>query len=108
MEFEKIIKQATKLRKAKNSDYGDSFIRTYHKYGNSPLFFELQRKFDRAEVLLMLKPKGDIENETIEDTLMDLGIACFNGIICLRSDLNVKKTKRNKPANKGMQEMSPA
>jgi len=100
-EFEKIVRQAVRLRKQKNQDYGDSFLKSFQKYGKEALFFDLKRKWDRIEN--MTAPKQGlvypVTDETIEETLFDLGIMCFNGMICFK-DKHERKNKRAQQKNK--------
>ena len=83
-EFERIIKRLTELRKKKNHDYGDGFMKTYSRYGQGCLFFDLLRKWQRLENILNDNKKIQVEDETLQDTLGDLAVMCINGMIWLK------------------------
>lgn len=76
-EFEKIIKYIVDLRRKKNHDYGDSFIKTYNEFGIVGCKMDLWRKITRLEVFFS-KGKLKVEEERFIDTLIDLAITCIN------------------------------
>ena len=83
-EFNKIVKQLTELRAKKNHDYGDAFLKTYNQYGNKALFFDLLRKFQRLENILVNDKTIKVSDETLEDTLGDIAVMAMNGMIWKR------------------------
>lgn len=85
-EFEAIIKELTELRRKKNNDYGDGFIKTYSRYGKGCLFFDLLRKFQRLETILSDNKEIKVSDETLQDTLGDLAVMCVNGMIWLNRE----------------------
>lgn len=82
--FEDILKEIIALRKFKNHDYGNGFIKSYNAYGTPALFFDMLRKWQRLETLLLTNKEAQVKDETLEDTLRDLSLMCINGIIWLR------------------------
>lgn len=81
--FEEIIKKLIELRRNKNHDYGDSFMKTYKKYGNKAIFFDLLRKFERLENLLLNDADIQVSDETLDDTLGDIAVMCVNAMVFL-------------------------
>ena len=57
----------------KNSDYGDSFGKSYEKYGVVAAMVRMEDKWNRLENLI-INHGGVVlvDNESIEDTLLDL------------------------------------
>lgn len=84
-EFEKLVKSLTKLRAKKNHDYGDGFMKNYIKYGSEALFFDILRKFQRLENILLNGGALKVADETLQDTLGDLAIMCINGMVWLNA-----------------------
>lgn len=90
-EFEKILDKAKTLREKKNKDYGNAFLTSYNDSkelhttkGNASIYWDLKRKFDRLDNLLLNNQKNVVADETIEDTLLDISIMCANAIIALQ------------------------
>jgi|LSQX01.1.fsa_nt_gb hypothetical protein len=80
-DFEKIVKRLTEIRRRKNSDYGDGFLRTYEQYGSKSVFFDLLRKWQRIENILFKEKEIKVSEETLQDTLGDLSVMCINAMI---------------------------
>jgi len=94
--FEEIVERLTKLRAKKNNDYGDAFMTGYNAYGKQAIFFDLNRKFQRLENLLLREVELKVLNENIEDTLGDLAVMCINAMVWFDS------LKGDNPWNKFM------
>ena len=92
-EFENIVKRLTELRAKKNSDYGDGFIKNYDRYGQRLIFFDLLRKWQRLENILLTEKETQVSDETIEDTLGDLAVMSINAMIWLQMQKNKKINK---------------
>ena len=58
------------LYERKNHDYGDSFEKGYGEYGMTMPVIRLEDKLNRLKSLL--KSDARVQDESIEDTLMDL------------------------------------
>ena len=67
---------------SKNHDYGDSFARTFNKYGLTASLIRLEDKLSRLETLS--KKKSRVDDESIEDTLLDLANYAIMTVIELR------------------------
>ena len=78
--FRDITKKMADLYARKNHDYGDSFGRSWNKFGMVSALIRMEDKFNRLESLL--KKNGEAQvNESIEDTLMDLANYAVMSII---------------------------
>lgn len=65
-----IVKTCTDLYERKNKDYGDSFSKSFKKYGSAMPLIRLEDKLNRLERLL--NNKAEVLDESIEDTLIDI------------------------------------
>lgn len=68
---ESICKTLTDLYERKNSDYGDSFAKSFAEYGMVMPCIRLEDKLNRTKALIM-GMRQMVDDERIEDTLMDL------------------------------------
>lgn len=59
-----------KIYKSKNADYGDSFGETYEKLGIVSAVTRIADKTNR--LVNLMNAEANVEDETIEDTLLDL------------------------------------
>lgn len=66
-----ICAELTDLYTAKNADYGDSFHKSFEKYGLVMAAIRLGDKFNRFEQL-SLGAENRVKTESIRDTLLDL------------------------------------
>lgn len=69
--FENLVKKAADTYKAKNADYGDSFVKVRQKYPNS-ILIRLNDKLSRLETLMDKSKDAQVKDESIDDTLLDL------------------------------------
>lgn len=60
----------TDIYEKKNADYGDSFAKSYREYGLTMACIRLEDKLNRLKALRT--KDAMVDDETIEDTLMDL------------------------------------
>lgn len=65
--------------KAKNADYGDSFAMVRNKYPNA-ILIRLNDKLNRLETL-MNGAKQHVQDESVDDTLLDLANYCIMELI---------------------------
>ena len=65
--------------KAKNADYGDSFAQVRCKYPNA-ILIRLNDKLNRLETL-MNGAEQHVNDESIEDTLLDLANYCIMELV---------------------------
>lgn len=65
-----ICKSLNELYARKNSDYGDSFGKSFNEYGLTMACIRLEDKLNRIKALS--KQEAQVSDESITDTLMDL------------------------------------
>lgn len=65
-----VCKELTTLYGKKNHDYGNSFSESFKEYGLTMPAIRLDDKFRRFKQLI--KHEGEVEDESIRDTLIDL------------------------------------
>ena len=66
-----ICQKMTEMYEAKNADYGDSFAKLRNEYPTA-ICIRLQDKMNRLKSLLVDKNVQQINDESIEDTLLDI------------------------------------
>lgn len=72
---------------AKNKDYGDSFGKSVRKYGLISALTRMSDKFNRLESLVLNKEQL-VENESLQDTLLDLANYCIMTTIELSNNVS--------------------
>lgn len=72
-------KELFETYKAKNADYGDSFAQVREKYPNA-ILIRLNDKLNRLETL-MNGAEQHVNDESIEDTLLDLANYCIMELV---------------------------
>lgn len=65
-----ICGELAELYRKKNHDYGDSFHKSFIKWGWPMAAIRLDDKLNRFETLI--RREGEVKDETIRDTLLDL------------------------------------
>lgn len=68
--FKKIALSIAETLEKKNHDYGDSFTKLYREFGDLSAVIRLTDKLERYKSLITSEQK--VNDESIEDTLMDL------------------------------------
>lgn len=81
--FKDICHELMTTYSMKNSDYGDSFGRTFGEYG---LVSAVVRIADKYHRIAELTKKERLVDESIEDTLLDLAGYCIMTVMELRKD----------------------
>jgi hypothetical protein len=75
-EFDLLVDELTKelaeTLKRKNRDYGDSFAKQYAKYGMASSMIRIEDKISRLETLVKNNEKTNVQDESLDDTLLDL------------------------------------
>jgi hypothetical protein len=74
-----ICNQLNKIYEKKNHDYGDSFGNTYEKLGIISAVTRITDKYNR--LCSLATKEAEVEDETIEDTLMDMANYCIMTLI---------------------------
>lgn len=79
---EKICAQLTDTYTRKNADYGSSFDKTYDRFGPVSVAIRLTDKIERF-CNLVDKVDGQVKDESIKDTLLDMANYAIMAIIRL-------------------------
>lgn len=74
-----ICNQLNKIYEKKNHDYGDSFGNTYEKLGIISAVTRITDKYNR--LCSLATKEAEVEDETVEDTLMDMANYCIMTLI---------------------------
>ena len=82
--FRAIIEQMFDLYHRKNADYGDAFAKSFKKFGMQSTLMRLTDKYNRLESLSTGKEQL-VNNESVEDTLMDIANYAIMTLIELKS-----------------------
>lgn len=82
--FVNVSDKITKLYTSKNKDYNNSFESSMDKYGLTASAIRINDKLNRFENLI--KNKAAVQEESIEDTLMDLAAYSIMTIMWLKSE----------------------
>lgn len=75
-----ICEELNKIYSSKNKDYGDSFTKSFEKYGLTSSAIRLGDKFYRFETLATGQ-EYKVKDESIKDTLMDMANYCIMTLI---------------------------
>jgi len=67
-----ITSKMSEIYEAKNHDYGDSFHKSFKKYGPISAIVRMDDKLSRAHQLLCEHKEQKVSDETVIDTLQDL------------------------------------
>lgn len=86
-----IFKENLETYKAKNADYGDSFSKSYHEFGLTAPIVRMSDKMERLKSLS--KAEAQVKDESIKDTLIDLGNYAFMTVLELEEE--EAKIKKN-------------
>lgn len=82
-----ICTQLTDIYGRKNADYDDSFGKSFDEYGMAMPCIRLEDKLNRLKALTVHNQKQNVNDESIEDTLIDLA----NYAIMTLIELNINK-----------------
>ena len=74
-----ICDELNRIYRNKNKDYGDSFTKSFEKYGLTSSAIRLGDKFYRFENLI--NEAAWVKDESVEDTLMDMANYCIMTLI---------------------------
>lgn len=74
--FCEFCEKAIEVKKKKGHDYGDVFEKTFADYGMLSPIIRFRDKMGRIETLIKVKT-NQVSDESIKDTILDLGNYCF-------------------------------
>lgn len=67
-----ICNKLNQIYQKKNQDYGDSFSKSFVEYGMTMPCIRLEDKLNRLKSLTIHNNERQVNDESIEDTLLDL------------------------------------
>lgn len=73
----------------KNHDYGDSFGKSFEKYGITAAMVRMEDKWNRLNNLVLDTENVYVKDESINDTLLDLANYC----LMMYMELKIRKEK---------------
>lgn len=79
-----IFKESLDTYKAKNTDYGDGFSKSYQEFGLTAPIVRMSDKLERLKSLS--KADAKVKDESIRDTLIDLGNYAFMTVLELEAE----------------------
>ena len=82
-----ICNELTEIYRKKNHDYGDSYHKSFQKWGLPMAAIRLEDKLNRFETLI--KSVGEVKDETMRDTLLDLANYSIMAILELDAEKSV-------------------
>ncbi len=92
-DFEQVTSEMRELYKQKNHDYGNSFGRSFQKYGLISAITRMSDKWERIDSLC--QKQAEVKDESIRDTLIDLANYCVMTVMELdkrKPDTNAGET----------------
>ena len=72
-----LCEQLNEVYRKKNSDYGDSFGKSFQKRGITAAMVRMEDKWNRLDNLTLHPENIQVNDETIGDTLLDLANYCL-------------------------------
>lgn len=84
--FHRITAALASQYQRKNEAYGDSFGKSVNKYGVISALTRMSDKWNRLESLLIDGNKNEVNDESVDDTLLDLATYCIMTVLATRSD----------------------
>lgn len=95
--FKEITESMSETYRMKNADYGDSFsiVRKEYPYA---ILIRLSDKLERVKTLMETEEQN-VNDESIDDTLMDLANYCIMELIERKLDKAYEEAMKTKPAN---------
>lgn len=79
--FDSIVDYMSDTYRAKNSDYGDSVGDTYNKFGDVSFLTRITDKYNRILSLSDKGECGEVKDESLDDTILDLANYCVLWLI---------------------------
>lgn len=91
-QHESLLRQIHDTYIKKNHDYGDSFSRSFKKYGLVAAMVRMEDKWNRLDNMAS-GAEQKVANETIRDTLLDLAGYCIMTTMELDKQKNIENQK---------------
>lgn len=83
-----ITQELAGIYERKNHDYGDSFAKSYAEYGMAMPCIRLEDKLNRLKALTVHSKDQQVNDESVEDTLLDLANYAIMTVIEMRLEAN--------------------
>lgn len=83
-----ICNELNSIYEAKNNDYGDSFSKSYNEYGMTMACIRLEDKLNRLKNLTVNRKVSKVNDESVEDTLLDLANYAILTVMEVRGNSN--------------------
>ena len=96
--YQYILSNLEDTYKKKNSDYGNSVGDTYEKFGDISFLTRITDKYNRILSLADKGECGEVKDEALEDTILDLANYCLLWLVereYAGQQKEVKPTKRS-------------
>lgn len=90
-QFQKIVSSLAAQYARKNEAYGDSFGKSVKRYGVISALTRMSDKWNRLESLLIDGNKNGINDESVDDTLLDLATYCIMTVLATRNNDEINK-----------------
>lgn len=103
--FCEFCEKAIEVKKKKGHDYGDVFEKTYGDYGLLSPIMRFRDKMGRIETLMKIK-SNQVSDESIKDTILDLGNYCFMTAALMECIEDYKEEIRTKYSNTNISKYS--
>ena len=87
-----ITKELAEIYERKNHDYGDSFAKSYAEYGMAMPCIRLEDKLNRLKALTVHSKGQQVNDESVEDTLLDLANYAIMTVIEMRLEVQHNAT----------------
>jgi hypothetical protein len=84
--FKSIVDSMFTTYQKKNADYGDSFTKLFQKFGMQSVLIRLMDKYNRLESLSAPGKNAKVNDESLEDTLLDLANYAILTVMELRKN----------------------
>lgn len=89
--FRKLAVALASQYQRKNEAYGDSFGKSVKRYGIISALTRMSDKWNRLESLLIDGNKNGVNDESVDDTLLDLATYCIMTVLATRSNDELNK-----------------
>lgn len=86
LRYEEIIDEMIAMYETKNADYGDSFSRTFKRFGPVSAVTRISDKYERICSLMDRPPR--VKEEAIRDTLLDMANYCIMTVMEMEGPAN--------------------
>lgn len=94
--FNEILNHLYDTYRKKNRDYGNSFMKTYERFGITAPRFRITDKYNRFMQLTEEGVEREVDDETVRDTLLDLANYAILTVIALDNTADAERAADNR------------